>query len=305
MTPHLRDMIQHLPHEPGVYRFRNDRGAILYIGRATDLRARVASYWSELRDRRHLRRMVPKIARIEAAACDSVHEAAWLERNLLQRRLPRWNRTVGGEEAPVCVRMDTRPASPGLRVTRSTTEQTTGVRYFGPYLGGLRVRLAVAALDRLYSFAYTASRLTGAERDMARKRGVDSTQRTALVGTLTAILVRDVTAVDRARAALVELRDQAAGALAFEVAAQVQSELQALEWITCTQRASQLESVDLDIAGWSGGVLVRFGVRAGQLCEWSQRTCTAARGAAEVSATPEHWRAFAQRNADLAAALHR
>ena len=47
-------MTRALPATPGVYRFRDERGTVLYIGRAVDLRRRVQSYWGELRDRRHL-----------------------------------------------------------------------------------------------------------------------------------------------------------------------------------------------------------------------------------------------------------
>ena len=90
---------------PGVYRFRDAPGRVLYIGRAGALRSRVASYWSDLGGRDHLGPMVARIARIEAISCDSAHEAAWLERNLLETSLPRWNRTPGGQERAVCIRM--------------------------------------------------------------------------------------------------------------------------------------------------------------------------------------------------------
>src|SRR5215510_7357692 len=86
--------LSQLPAEPGVYRFRDVRDRALYIGRTADLRRRVPSYWGGLRDRRHLRRMVPNIARVEALVCASEHEAAWLERNLLEHRKPRWNRSL-------------------------------------------------------------------------------------------------------------------------------------------------------------------------------------------------------------------
>src|SRR4051812_9124391 len=105
-----------LPAAPGVYRFRDAHGRVLYVGRATELRSRGQSYWGELRDRRHLYRMVPRIARLDAAVCDSVHEAAWLERNLLQRAIPRWNRIAGGTETPVYIRLDDGRARPGLDV---------------------------------------------------------------------------------------------------------------------------------------------------------------------------------------------
>jgi hypothetical protein len=60
--------VARLPCEPGVYRFRDARGQVLYVGRASTLRSRVASYWSDLRDRRHL---APMAARVEAVACGS------------------------------------------------------------------------------------------------------------------------------------------------------------------------------------------------------------------------------------------
>ena len=72
-----------LPLGPGVYRFRDATGRVLYLGRATSLRRRVASYWGDLGDRGHLAAMVARIARVEAVPCSSAHEVAWLERNLL------------------------------------------------------------------------------------------------------------------------------------------------------------------------------------------------------------------------------
>jgi len=83
-TPPVR--VAALPQAPGVYRFRDRAGRVLYIGRAVSLRRRVLSYWCDLGDRAHLAPMVARIARVEAVTCDSAHEAAWLERNLLEHR---------------------------------------------------------------------------------------------------------------------------------------------------------------------------------------------------------------------------
>jgi excinuclease ABC subunit C len=94
-----REQAALLPLAPGVYRFRDGAGKVLYLGRATSLRRRVASYWGDLGGRAHLSRMVARVGRVEAVACDSGHEAAWLERNLLQARKPPWNRAPsGGQE---------------------------------------------------------------------------------------------------------------------------------------------------------------------------------------------------------------
>jgi excinuclease ABC subunit C len=300
--PRVPKAVGRLPSAPGVYRFRDGRGRTLYVGRATALRGRVASYWSDLRDRQHLAPMVAAVARVEAVACDSVHEAAWLERNLLEASLPQWNRTPGGQETPVYLRLDERPGTPGLSAEH-LCRPTGGVRYFGPYLGGLRARQAVSGLGRILPLAYTGAGLHGARLDMARARGVTAADRERVVAALTAVLERQAEAVGEARRELAELRDRAAGALAFELAAQIQAELGALEWVTCPQRVTSMAAGDFEVYGWSGGVLVRFGIRGGRLREWSQRGCGQGAAAARVAATPPGWREFAARNAALAAAL--
>jgi excinuclease ABC subunit C len=290
--------VRRLPSAPGVYRFRDGGGRVLYIGRATELRSRVASYWSQLAGRRHLRPMVAAVARVEAVVCDSVHEAAWLERNLLEERLPRWNRTPGGAEVPVYLSLDPRPNSRGLKVTH---HPGPGLN-FGPYLGGLRARQAASALHRLHPLAYATSTLTGAEREMAQRRGVRAADRAALVAAATAILRREPDAVAAARAQLTDLRDQASKSHAFEHAGRLQSELEALEWIVCPQRATTGDG-DFVVHGWADGILVRFTVRGGRVREWSLRRSAERSARTHLAGTPPDWTAYARRNAELAAAL--
>jgi excinuclease ABC subunit C len=298
----LRRIIQQLPRSPGVYRFRDARGTVLYIGRATELRPRVASYWSKLRGRRHLARMVPRIDRIEAVACDSVHEATWLERNLLERSLPRWNRTRGGQETPVYLRLDPHPGKPGLTVAH-VRQSADEISYFGPYLGGERARLTVSALHRILPLAHTGNRLRGAELDMARARGVDPLDAPALAEAVAAVLRRDPEAIAQARSALTAARDRASGAMAFELAGRIQEEIQALEWTTGIQRVTVEDGPEADVYGWSDGILVHFAIRAGRLEQWTQRSCGPARALDRLASTPPEWSEFARRAAELAVAL--
>jgi excinuclease UvrABC nuclease subunit len=76
-----------LPLAPGVYRFRDQAGRVLYIGRAVSLRRRVLSYWRDLGDRAHLAPMVARIARIEAVPCDSATALAFEFAGKLQAEL--------------------------------------------------------------------------------------------------------------------------------------------------------------------------------------------------------------------------
>src|SRR5450755_552949 len=302
MGPSAPAAIARLPGALGVYRFRDARGRVLYIGRATALRSRVASYWSDLRERAHLAPMVARIARIEAVTCDSLHEAAWLERNLLEGALPPWNRTPGGQESLFYIRLDQRPVAPRLTVEH-LRRPADHWRYFGPYLGGLRARQAVSALHRILPLAYAGTRLGGGQLDMARARGVTGADREQLIRGVTAVLERQPEAIGRARAGLELARDRAAQALAFELAGRIQDEIQALDWVTCPQRVTTLEADDFDACGWCGEVLVRFSVRGGRLCHWSQRSCTRSRAAPHLAVTPAAWTGYAGRNAELAAAL--
>src|SRR4051794_12294974 len=143
--PARPDAVAALPAAPGVYRFRDDSGRVLYVGRAGELRRRVSSYWGDLRDRRHLRRMMLRVARIEALVCDSAHEAAWAERNLLERSLPPWNRIVGGLEVPVSIRLDASPEAPRLGLA-SSTPPASGARCFGPSRGAGKGPLGLSGL---------------------------------------------------------------------------------------------------------------------------------------------------------------
>jgi len=303
MTAGPRAAVAQLPSGPGVYRFRDSRGRVLYIGRAADLRRRVSSYWGHLDDRRRLSRMVIRIARVEAVACDSEHEAAWLERNLLERELPYWNRTRG-QEVPVYIRLDPQPASPQLKVVH-TPALSPGSRHFGPYLGGNKVRLAVSALLRVMPLTYAGEDQGGFGRDMARVLAVGPGDRGALIEAVTAVLDRDSAALKSFRSELGRRRDSAALGLAFELAARLQAEIEAIDWVVSEQKAALPEPRDYDIHGWADGVLVRFDVRGGRLCAWRQRACSEAAVRAQVTATPAAWAQFAHRNAELAARLTR
>jgi hypothetical protein len=142
-----REYAARLPPGPGVYRFRDAAGGVLYLGRSVSLRRRVASYWGDLGDRGHLAAMVARIARVEAVPCDSAHEAAWLERNLLERRKPPWNRSPsGGQESEVWIRLSESAPAPGVMVVR---RRRTGdrARHFGPYLRGQKAQAEPSDFD--------------------------------------------------------------------------------------------------------------------------------------------------------------
>jgi excinuclease ABC subunit C len=289
-----------------VYRFRDGRGRTLYIGRATDLRRRTASYWTGLGDRRHLIPMVGRIRRVEAIVCDSVHEAAWLERNLLERDLPDGNRTAGGQEVPVyiCLYLPAGRRGPQLTVSHQPPV-SDHVRCFGPYLGGSKLRLAVSGLHRLFPLDPASEASARSARELARARRLDAVDPADVTTRITAALNRDPQAIHTVHEALRLRRDEASAQLAFEVAARAQAESDALMWIFDEQKVTTREPVDVDVHGWASDVLLRFEIRGGRLCRWVQQPSSRAAADVELATTPATWRPFAQRNAVLAAALLR
>lgn len=294
-------MVARLPEEPGVYRFRDRTGRTLYVGRAVNLRRRVGSYWGHLGDRRYLARMIPRIARVEALVCDSGHEAAWTERNMLQRSLPRWNRVRGGLESAVYLHLDPSPGAARLDLT-FRAEGAPGVRVFGPYLGSRKVRHAVSGLQRVYPLHCHGAARTPAERELARIRGDDQQPLAELTAAITGVLRRDPLDVAAVLAELERRRDAAAAELRFETAGRIQEELAAVEWVVAPQRATVAGGGDVDVSGWSDGSAVSLTVRDGLLCGWTCRPST--RPGSGVRG-PQAWAEFVRRNAELAADLAR
>lgn len=300
-----------LPSEPGVYRFRDRRGAVMYLGRATNLRTRTLSYWGDLAGRPHLRRMIPQITAVEALACASVHEASWLERNLLDRALPRWNRVRGGMEVPVWLVLDLNPRDPDLRLASSSDAHQTQLTppgtgpdavAYGPYLGAERAKLARSGLLRVWPLAATSTTTSAAARELARTRGVDCNDRAVLGARIGSALAGDPDAVDSWRSGLTAARDRAVSGLAFELAGRITAELDAIAWLVGPQRVTSGDLSDADVHGWHSGIHVHLQIRGGRMQRW-QQVPTAAPPARALAATPAQWRMFAQLNAELASRI--
>ena len=131
--PAVKKALELLPHQPGVYILRDATGRVIYVGRSRDLSSRVRTYWSDLGDRRHLVRMVERVAWLEPVVCASEHEAAFLESDLIGRHRARYNRTLGMESC-VWMRLDANPSAPSLDVVHEA-HPGDGAAWFGPYLG--------------------------------------------------------------------------------------------------------------------------------------------------------------------------
>ena len=220
-----------LPEGPGVYLMLDRSERVIYVGRSGNLKARVRSYWtSDDPYRPDLRGMTRLVRRVDHIDCSSEHDAAFLERDLIARHEPRFNRTYG-VEAEWWLRLSLEPVQPRLDPVRSPGGATPA-RHFGPYLGGRAVRLAAAALSRLYPIELCATELDTNRRELARARRVGPADLEAMAARLTAVLQRDEEAVAACVAALAAQRDAAAENELFEKASELQETIRAVEWLT-------------------------------------------------------------------------
>lgn len=300
-----RDTCRLLPTGPGVYRFRDVRGGVIYLGRATNLRERTLSYWGSHSDRPWLARMVPQIAAVEALECAGVHEASWLERNLLRRARPRWNRMLGGLEVPAWLVLDPNPRRPSLRLTSGAPGAhpppgEPDYLSFGPYLGVVRARQLRSGLLRVWPVDVTGTATERSRRELATLRGHSSADMGMMVGAIAASLNLDPDALARLRDGLRMARDAAAAGLAFELAGQIHDELHAANWASQPQRVTRTDLLEAVAVGWCAGVALRLEIRDGRLHRWDQQSRP--HPPASVSAPPD-LADFAAANAHLAARL--
>jgi excinuclease ABC subunit C len=124
--------------------------------------------------------------------------------------------------------------APGVTVVYQPNDRD---RHFGPYLGGRQVRLAVSGLCRVFPLGYTGRGLAGTSHALAAVRGVTDGDRVTLAGRVAAVPGRDPAAVARLQASLTERRAAAAGNLAFELAAKLQQEIEAVDWVPPSRRS--------------------------------------------------------------------
>ena len=127
----VREKVEFLPHSPGVYRFLNEEGTVIYVGKAKDLKRRVSQYFRppESLDRK-TRAMVSKIADLMHTVVASEEDAFLLENNLIKELQPRYNILLkDGKTYPwICIRNE---HFPRVFLTRRFVKD--GSLYFGPY----------------------------------------------------------------------------------------------------------------------------------------------------------------------------
>ena len=144
----VREKIALFPHSPGVYRYYDSEGNVIYVGKAKDLHKRVAQYFvSPERLNRKTRILVSKIADAQYSVVSTEADALLLENNLIKQYKPRYNILLKDSKTYpwICVTADEYPK---VFLTRRVVHN--GSRYFGPYSNVIHARNLIELFSELY-----------------------------------------------------------------------------------------------------------------------------------------------------------
>jgi excinuclease ABC subunit C len=130
MNDYLRGIVMNLPEGPGIYQYLNDKGVIIYVGKAKNLRRRVYSYFSKEHDSLKTRILVTKIADIRYIVVNTEEDALLLENNLIKKYKPHYNVLLKDDKTYPSL-LVTNEMYPRIVKTRRI-EKNAGT-YFGPY----------------------------------------------------------------------------------------------------------------------------------------------------------------------------
>jgi excinuclease ABC subunit C len=172
VTPQLQATLKRLPDRPGVYLLKNEKGDVLYVGKAQSLRNRVRSYWQKQAaprssgDIHRIREVIDRIADVEYTLTDSVSEALLLEANLIKRFRPRFNVRLKDDKSYPYIKVTLADDFPRIERTRKLVND--GSRYFGPYASASSVDESMNLVRRLFPFRTCTIEIKEGERALQR-----------------------------------------------------------------------------------------------------------------------------------------
>jgi excinuclease ABC subunit C len=255
----LAEKVDALPAEPGVYLFKNERGKVLYVGKAQNLRSRVRSYFAAGGDGRiQVPSLVERIRDLEVLVVATVKDALLLENELIKRHRPVFNVRLRDDKQYLVLRLDPREEWPRLTLVRRFAED--GATYFGPYTSSVSMHASLSNLRKLFPLRSCSE---GVFRDHVRRgRPCIEYEMKRCPGPCVALVTRESYAelvqgtalflrgrsrelVDSLRARMAE----AAAAERFEEAARLRDRIQAVERTVERQQIVSDRPLSRDVFG--------------------------------------------------------
>ena len=147
MTDDLKLKLSLLPEDPGVYRYRNREGVIIYVGKAKNLKRRVNSYFNREHASLRTTMLVRNIADLEYTVVNTEEEALDLENALIKEYQPRYNVLLKDDKSYpwICISGDLYP-----RVYITREQRAKGDRYYGPYPRAEVAKVLIDTIRQIY-----------------------------------------------------------------------------------------------------------------------------------------------------------
>lgn len=143
-----KDIQDQIPHQPGIYQFKDEDERVLYVGKAIDLRKRVASYFSQSRSKAHKVKVLLKhSAKVDFTIVHSEQDALLLENTLIKKLQPRYNIMLkdGKSYVYICIKNEHFP-----RVFFTRRVIRDGSQYFGPYTSKQKAQILLDLIKKIF-----------------------------------------------------------------------------------------------------------------------------------------------------------
>ncbi len=275
----LAEQLKGLPTKPGVYLFRDDKGQILYVGKAKSLRPRVRSYFQARgRDRPTISQLPERVHDVEVIVTSSEVEALHLEQNLVKRHRPPFNVRLRDDKSFPYIAVTVEDEFPRVMFTRERHRR--GVVYFGPYANAKKVRETLDVLNRVFRFRPCEGPKPGRhsgipcldyhiDRCHAPCVGyISASDYAAIIDGVVQFLSGDTEPIQRE---LERRMREAADNERFEEAARFRNRLFSIQHLAERQAADRRDVGDVDVLGLAlegdRGVMQIFPLRGGKMID--------------------------------------
>ncbi len=161
----LKEKAAGLPDKPGVYQYIDNKGVIIYVGKAKNLKKRVYSYFTKYHDTGKTRILVKNIRKISHIVVDTEQDALLLENNLIKKYQPRYNAMLKDDKTYpwICIKNE-----PFARVFSTRNFIRDGSTYFGPYTSGRTLKVILDFIRQLYPLRTCALNLSQKQIDLGK-----------------------------------------------------------------------------------------------------------------------------------------
>lgn len=272
-SDNIKNALAVLPEKPGVYLMHDASGKVIYVGKAVVLKNRVRSYFRNLASHTpKVKAMVAKIAEIETIVTSSEVEALILECNLIKKYRPRYNISLKDDKTYPYLKVTMQEDFPRLYVTRRQLRD--GARYYGPYADAGAMHATVKLLRSMFPLR-TCRKMNvdrpclnyHIKRCLAPCTGyISKADYHKMIKSVCMVLDGRTTELERD---LKQQMQEAADNYAFEEAARLRDQLQAVARLNEAQKAVTNNGGDMDIFGlgqdMTGLCVQLFFVRKGKL----------------------------------------